>query len=49
MTAQGKAAGFDEGELEALFFNADVNHDNMLSFDEFVQLMKESYIGENVH
>lgn len=44
--ALGKATGYDEEELQALFRGADVNHDNVLSLDEFVQLMKGSYISQ---
>ena len=29
VAAQGKAAGFDAGELVALFFAADVSHNNV--------------------
>ncbi|GAX72601.1 hypothetical protein CEUSTIGMA_g57.t1 [Chlamydomonas eustigma] len=38
------AAGYDSEEIAIMFHDADINKDEVISFDEFVQLMKSSYI-----
>ena len=45
VVAATRAAGYDQEEVMALFSVADANKDSMISFDEFVQLMRYSYIG----
>ena len=42
--AAAQASGFDQDEVLSLFQEADVNNDSTISFDEFVQLMRHSYI-----
>ena len=39
------AAGYDPEEVEVLFKEADTNRDSVISFDEFIQLMRHSYIS----
>ena len=39
------AAGYDPDEVDVLFKEADTNKDSVISFDEFVQLMRLSYIS----
>ena len=38
------AAGYDPAEVIALFKEADTNKDAVISFEEFIQLMRNSYI-----
>ena len=45
VVALSAAAGYDPDEVEALFSEADTNKDSVISFDEFVQLMRHSYIS----
>ena len=40
-----KALGYDPEEVDALFSEADTNKDSLISFEEFVQLMRHSYIS----
>ena len=44
VVAAAKAWGYDPEEVVALFREADTNKDAVISFEEFVQLMKHSYI-----
>ena len=39
-----KAVGYDQDEVMTLISEADTDKDSVISFDEFVQLMKFSYI-----
>ncbi len=39
------AAGYDREEVEVLFKEADTNKDSVISFNEFIQLMRHSYIS----
>ncbi|KAG1677553.1 hypothetical protein FOA52_014451 [Chlamydomonas sp. UWO 241] len=39
-----KKTGYDEFEVDALFRGADLNGDDTIGFDEFVQMVKYSYI-----
>ena len=39
-----KAVGYDQDEVMTLISEADTNKDSVICFDEFVQLMKYSYI-----
>ena len=39
-----KAVGYDQDEVMTLISEADTNKDSVICFDEFVQLMKFSYI-----
>ena len=39
-----KALGYDQDEVVALVAEADTDHNTVISFDEFVQLMRHSYI-----
>ena len=45
MAAAIKALGYDPEEVDALFSEADTNKDSLISFDEFVQLMRHGYIS----
>lgn len=39
-----KSSDYDDAEMDMLFEGADINHDQKISFDEFVQLMKMCYL-----
>ena len=39
-----KALGYEQDEVVALVAEAVTDHDTAISFDEFVQLMRHSYI-----
>ena len=45
VAAATKALGYDPEEVDALFSEADTNKDSLISFEEFVQLMRHSYIS----
>mmetsp|Transcript_15391 Transcript_15391/g.33355 ORF Transcript_15391/g.33355 Transcript_15391/m.33355 type:complete len:187 (-) Transcript_15391:1055-1615(-) len=44
LAAAAASAGYDPEEVDALFESTDTNHDSVISFDEFVELMQYSYI-----
>ena len=44
VVAATTAVGYDPEEVDALFYEADTNRDSVISFEEFIQLMRHSYI-----
>ncbi|EFJ45481.1 hypothetical protein VOLCADRAFT_94189 [Volvox carteri f. nagariensis] len=44
LVAASAVFGYDESEVMELFNNTDKNMNGLISFDEFIQLMKVSYI-----
>ena len=40
-----RQVGYDPAEVRALFDEADINNDHAISFEEFIQLMRHSYIS----
>jgi Ca2+-binding EF-hand superfamily protein len=43
-----KQTGYDEHEVDALFRGADLNGDEMIGFEEFIEMVKYSYITMTV-
>mmetsp|Transcript_16888 Transcript_16888/g.50634 ORF Transcript_16888/g.50634 Transcript_16888/m.50634 type:complete len:181 (+) Transcript_16888:323-865(+) len=44
VATMAKNTGYDEDEIDALFNKADLNNDKVIGFDEFVEMVKHSYI-----